>query len=276
MLSKLQMRALENECYVLGAAAFSVFVRWLQIAAGTDDNGLFNKTVWNYLVPVLIIISFCIFYGMTRKLKKDRYYLDEEISSALSNSGKLFKAIRIIIGAVMIAGAGLLFATCETDREATLLRILSILGILTGASFIWITGEYNKSKPNIDMMCVASVAPILLFALWLITAYKANDINSIVWAYAIEILACCFAMFAFFRVAGFSFGSVDFKKVLNATMCGTYMLILALADTRNLGQQAMLISAILMLVYYDWLLITNFRQKEAPMSYQPRDGFERL
>lgn len=276
MLNKLQMRALENECYVLGAAAFSVFIRWLQVAAGTDDNGLFNKTVWNYLVPLLIIVSFCIFYGMTRKLKKDRFYLDEEISAALRNSGKLYKAIRILIGGIMIAGAGLLFATCETDREATLLRVVSVLGVITGASFIWLTGEYNREKPNIDRMCAAASAPILLFAVWLITTYKANDINSIVWAYCIEILACCFAMFAFFRIAGFSFGSVDFKKVLNATMCGTYMLILSLADTRNLGQTVMIVSAILMLVYYDWVIITNFREKEAPMSYQPRDGFERL
>ena len=270
------MRALENECYVLGAAAFSVFIRWLQVTAGTDDNGLFNKTVWNYLVPLLIFVSFCIFFGMTRKLKKDRYYLDEDIFAALKNTGKLYKAIRIIIGGAMIAGAGLLFATCETDRVAVLLRVLSILGVLSGVSFIWITGEYNREKPNTNLMCTASVAPVLMFAVWLIATYKANDINSVVWGYCIEVLACCFAMYAFFRVAGFAFGSVDFKKVLNSTMIGTYMLIVALADGRNLGQQVMLVSAILMLVYYDWVIITNFRQKEAPMSYQPRDGFERL
>ena len=276
MLSKLQMTALENECYVLGAAAFGVFVRWLQVTAGTDDDGLFNNTVWNYLVPLLIIVSYFIFVGMVSKFKKARYFIDEEVSSALKNSGKLYKAIRIIIGSVVIAGGVLLFATCETDRQVTLLRILAALGILTGASFIWLSGEYNNPEPDLKLMCVSSSLPIVLFSVWLITTYKSNDINSVVWGYCMEILGSCFAIFAFYRIAGFSFGSFDFSKLLRSTMFGTYMLIIELADSRNIGETVMLVGFIMMLVYYDWIIITNFHTREAPMSYQPRDGFERL
>ena len=42
MLSKIQMRALETCCYVIGAGAFGVFIRWLQNVAGTNEEGLYN------------------------------------------------------------------------------------------------------------------------------------------------------------------------------------------------------------------------------------------
>lgn len=48
--------------------------------------------------------------------------------------------------------------------------------------------------------------PVLMYALWLVVCYKANDINSVVWAYAVEIIAVSVAMIGFFYNAGYVFG----------------------------------------------------------------------
>lgn len=274
--SKLNMRALETLCYILGAGAFAVFIRWLQVTAGTTEDGLFNKTVWNYLVPIVIIASFLILMNITRKLIKNRFFIDEDTSVCLKNTGKLHAFFRIVIGLIMAGGAALLFLTCETDQEATLLKVVSLLGVVCGISYSWLMKAYNKPETNKDLMCAAATVPLVMFAVWLIATYKSNDINGVVWAYGVEVIAICFALFAFFRAAGFAYGVLDLKKFLNANARGIFMLIVALADSRNMGLQIMLIGAICMLIYYEWLIISNFKQREAPISYQPRDGFEHM
>ena len=143
MLSKLQMRALETCCYIVGAGAFGVFIRWLQNVAGTNDDQLYNDSLWSFLVPLVIIIGALVFVGMVRKLGKDRLYVDEDVCEALKNSGRIYQAIRIAIGVIMAAGSALLIAQCELDNAANLLRILGSLGFFTGVSFpimmIWYT-----------------------------------------------------------------------------------------------------------------------------------------
>ncbi|MCR4607596.1 MAG: hypothetical protein K5771_07715 [Oscillospiraceae bacterium] len=276
MLSKLQMRALETCCYIVGAGAFGVFIRWLQNVAGTNDDQLYNDSLWSFLVPLVIIIGALVFVGMVRKLGKDRLYVDEDVCEALKNSGRIYQAIRIAIGVIMAAGSALLIAQCELDNAANLLRILGILGFSTGVSFPIMMKWYNQTERRVSLMYIFAMLPVIMFCVWLIATYKQNDINGVVWQYGVEIVAVCAAICAFFRAAGFSFYSVKSPRILFSSFFGAFILIVTLADERYLGQQIMILGSVGMLLYYDWVLIVNMKQKEAPLSYQPRDGFEHL
>lgn len=58
----LQKKALEITCYVCGAGAFSVFIRWLQTMLAFNEDGLVDSSIFNVLVPLMVIIagtSFC-------------------------------------------------------------------------------------------------------------------------------------------------------------------------------------------------------------------------
>ena len=276
MLSKLQMRALETCCYIVGAGALGVFIRWLQNVAGTNEDKLYNDTIWAYLVPLVIIIGALVFVGMVRKLAKDRLYVDEDVCEALKNTGKIYQAIRIAIGVIMAAGSALLIAQCELDNAANLLRIVGVLGVFTGVTFPFMMKWYNDPERRVGLMYLFSMLPVIMFCVWLIATYKQNDINGVVWQYGVEIIAVCAAICAFFRVAGFSFYSAKHQRILFSSFFAAFILIVTLADERYLGQQVMIIASAGMLLYYDWILIVNMKQKEAPMSYQPRDGFEHL
>ena len=276
MLSKLQMRALETCCYIVGAGAFGVFIRWLQNVAGTNDDQLYNDSLWSFLVPLVMIIAALVFVGMVRKLGKDRLYVDEDVCEALKNSGRIYQAIRIAIGVIMAAGSALLMAQCELDNAADLLRVLGILGVFTGVSFPFMMKWYNQTERRTSLMYIFSMLPVIMFCVWLIATYKQNDINGVVWQYGVEIVAVCAAICAFFRAAGFSFYSVKSQRILFSSFFGAFMLIVTLADERYLGQQIMILASVGMLLYYDWVLMVNMKQKEAPLSYQPRDGFEHL
>lgn len=262
-----------------GAGAFGVFARWLQDQMAFDDAGLNKPSVWNFLVPVLIIATFIMAYRFAKNFKRERYFLPDDYRQALANPGKLYAFIRWTIGLIMCAGAALLLASCETDQDAVFLQILSVLGFITGASFPWLLGCANKEEemPR-NLLCFIHVLPIVLFGFWLITSYKINDINSVVWAYVIEIFTVSVGMISFFRVAGFVFDTPKPYKAMTWSMFGAFMFIMVLGDERYMGMQLMLLSAGLMLVLYNWIMIANMQQKPAPIkNYAAEDdGFDRL
>ena len=118
--------------------------------------------------------------------------------------------------------------------------------------------------------------PVLMYALWLVVCYKANDINSVVWAYAVEIIAVSVAMIGFFYNAGYVFGQPKPWHSLFFSMIGAMLCVMCIADERYFGMQLIFISTALMFMYYTWVIIQNMGKK--PQKVQPPvdDGFDRL
>lgn len=272
----MQKKCLELSCYVCGAGAFGVFIRWLQDQMAFNDEGLVEKSVFNFLVPIFILAFAIVFLRIVDKTRNQRYYLPESFSQALSNKGKLFTLFRWLAGAIMCLGSLMLLAECETDKQAMLLRILAVCGILSGISFPLLLTAANKSPNSPKFLCLLSFMPILMFAVWLISCYKMNDINSVVWAYALEIGTVVVAMLAFFYVAGFAFASPSGWRSMFFSMSGCAMCIMSLADERYMGMQLMLLASALMLVMYNWIMFKNLRQRMPQPKVNPDDGFERL
>lgn len=276
----MQKEALEKTCYVAGGGAFGVFIRWLQTQVAFNDEGLPDASIFNVLVPLVAIAAAIVFFRFLRQYRKGRYYFASSFTSALRNEGLVYSALRWIIGGIMCLGALLLFLRCETDKNAGFFRVLAGLGLLSGAAFPIILREANEEiEPRLKLVCAASVAPMLLFAFWLVTCYKVNSINGVVWAYGVEVVACCVLLLAFFRVAGFAFSVPDGWSSLFLSMMGAFLAIMCLADERYMGMQLMLFAAALMLIFYTWVLIVNMRRKKVdPIAEAAREpgGFERL
>ena len=272
----MQKKTLEISCYVCGAGAFGVFFRWLQDQVAFNDQGLAEPSALHFIVPLYILATAILFMRMVDKAKNKRYYLPTEFNVVLRNEGKLFTIARWAAGIVMALGGLLVLATCEVEKEAGMLKILALLAFFAGFSYPVILSEANSENPRFRMICFASVLPVVMFAFWLITSYKINSINSIVWAYAIEIIAIVSAMLAFFRMAGFCFGAPSPWRSMFFAMFGCSMCIMAIADSRNIGLQLVFLGAAIMLVLYNWIMVSNIQRKEAPIRYQPDDGFERL
>ena len=275
----MQKDALEKTCYVGGAGAFGVFLRWLQTQVAYNDDGLADASVFNVLVPLSIVAAAAVFFFFIRRWKEKKYYLPSAFRKALRNDNLLYAALRWFFGALMVLGAIVLFASCETDKNAGFYRVLALLGLLAGASFPYILGEANQDEPRTKFVCIAHVAPMLLFAFWLVTCYKVNSINGIVWAYGVEVVACCFLLLAFFRAAGFAFSSSDPWRTLFFCMFAPFLAIVCLADERYTGMQLMLLAAAGMLMLYNWILIKNLKRKKVdPYAAAAAEtgGFEQL
>ena len=275
----MQKDALEKTCYIGGAGAFGVFIRWLQTQVAFNDEGLPDPSVFNVLVPLAILAAGAVFFVFVRRWREKRYYLPAEFNRALFNDGLGYMALRWIVGGLMCLGAVALFARCEADKNVVFYRVLALLGLASGVAFPLILREAREEEPRIKLVCALSVAPMLLFAFWLVTCYKVNSINGVVWAYCIEVIACCALLLAFFRVAGFAFSSPDAWNSLFLCMFAPFLAIVSLADERYMGMQLMLLSAAGMLILYNWIMICNLKRKKVdPIAAAAAEtgGFEQL
>lgn len=269
-------KALEITCYVLGAGAFSVFVRWLQLMLGFTD-GLADSTIFNILVPLMMVIAGFVFLRFVDKFRNERWYVPEDFYDAFYNPGKVYSAVRWGIGVLMAGGGLFLLISSETDKNADFLRVLSLLGVLTGLTFPLVLTSANKPHASSrKAVCYVAVIPIIFFCWWLVTVYKVNANNPVTWEYGPEAVAVILSIIAFFRVAGFPFGTASPWRSMFFGMLASAADIMVLADTRYIGMQAMFLAAALMLTLYNWVLITNLLQRPKPVREQPNDGFERL
>lgn len=270
-------RTTEITCYVVGSGAFGVFFRWLQDQIAFDDNGLVENSVFNILVPLLLVTIAILFLRFVDKMRNDRFFLPDDFCEALRNDGKLYKIARWTAGGVMIIGSVYLLISCEADKLATFYKILGVCGILTGVSFPFVLTSANKPTAiSYKFVCLCTAMPIITFSVWLVTAYKVNSLNSVVWEYAVEIITIIICMIAFFRAGGFAFGVPNAWRSMFFCMLGASMCIVTMADERYMGMQIMLAGASMMLLLYNWIMLTNLRKQEAKPKEYPDDGFDRL
>ena len=92
------------------------------------------------------------------------------------------------------------------------------------------------------------------------------------------MMAIITAMMAFFRAAGFAYGSLKSWQSLFTIMMGVMMSIMALADDRYMGMHLIMLGSAMQLLMYEWLLIMNMQKKAVKLREEKpsEDGFERL
>ena len=258
----MQKKPLEITCYVAGAGAFGVFFRWLQDQLAFDEQGLNERSVFNLLVPVLVVAAVLLFQRFISDMKDRKLYSPDSFCEALYNPGKLFTAARWAAGVMMIGGALLLLISSEADPHAEMIRVLCLLAALSGAAFPLVLGAANYDYlAHEKMVRFGMMLPVLMYALWLVLSYMQNAYNSVAWSFAVEIAAIITAMMGFFRAAGFAFRVPDGHKALFAVMLGAMMCILVLADERYMGMQLIFLASAGMLILYEWILVRNLQQK---------------
>lgn len=273
----LQKQALEKTCYVCGAGAFGVFFRWLQQMTAFNDQGLVDKSVFNLLVPVMVIGSLLLFSRFIKRFGEDKLYVQKDFCSALFNPGKLFTVLRWTAGGLMCAGALLLVATTELDKNVNFIRVIAVLAFVSGICYPLYLGEANyEDIERVGLLRLYALAPVALYAAWLVLSYKENVYNSVVWDYALEMLTLIVVINAFFRMAGFAFSSVNGRKAMLNCMLGTALCIMSIADSRYIAQQLILLSTAMMLAIDNWVLIINMAKKTPRPRSEEDDGFEKM
>lgn len=276
----MQKKVIEISCYVAGAGAFGVFLRWMQDQLAFDDAGLPEQSVFHVLLPVYLAVVAYVFFRFVRGYGKAGFALPEDYAAAFANDGRWYALARWVIGAAMMLGGLVTLMTTELDKYAGMLRILAILAILTGVAFPLLMDLVNREGVKPSLLCTLSLAPLLLFAFWLVCCYRRNSINGVAWTYLVEVVTVCMALLAFFRVAGFPFGAPSWRRCMFDVCFAAMLCLTSLADERYMGLHLIFFATALMLLYLNWIMVCNLRPVgEAQPSAESKEedgGFERL
>lgn len=272
----MRKKPLEICLYVAGAGAFGVFLRWLENQLAFNELGLADPSAFHVMVPVFILICGLVFWRFLRQMEEQRLFLSEEIHPALGSTVRLHALLRRVAGAVMIVGALLLFAKSETDKYPGMLRVLAGLAALSGVAFPLVLAEAEREEPRKALLCPLMLAPVFLYAVWLVYSYRENAINSVPLSYGMDMLTAIVAMVSFFRLAGFAFDAVKTRGAMHGAMLTGTLSIMSLADGRHMGMEIILLATAGQMLLVTWIMVQNLQQGEKKQVEQQDDGFERL
>ena len=157
MRNEMKQLALKLDCYVLGASAFGVFIRWLQLQIAFDDNGLCGSSSLNVAVVLIVLAAAAVFYRFIKRMKAQQFVPPAAPHEALANTGRLFSILRWVIGGMMCLGALVLAMSCETDEEVVFLLILAGLALLSGVAFPALMKKVSDPQAKISLLCLLSI-----------------------------------------------------------------------------------------------------------------------
>ncbi len=120
------------------------------------------------------------------------------------------------------------------------------------------------------MRRVGSALIVLFGGLWLITTYKIAATDPVIWRYAVEILAICAALMAFYYAAGYQFGEPSPRMTVFFCYFGAFLCVMAAVDEHSFADSILYAGSAILLFVWGYTLTFNLRpagraeQSEAP------------
>ena len=195
-------------CCTAVLAAFGTFFRWLQdqVCFEAETGLAVRGSIWPYAVALMIVIAAVVLAVVCFRMKNQPHTsFPDSLPAAFVAAPRVRTIGGVVLGALLAVGGAWLMISSGTLSSPGLQRVLAALTIVTGAAFIWQMLSIGDGETTSGTVVCASM-PIVLLVFWLIVSYKVNIINPTISAYAVEILALCAALIAFYELAGFAYG----------------------------------------------------------------------
>ena len=146
-----------------------------RISSRLTKTGCRNRASLIFLYRSMLLAAAWMFTRFINKIQDDKLYVPRDFCDALFNPGKLFAVARWAIGLLMCLGSVVLLMTSETDVDADFIRIICLLGFLSGLAFPFVLGSANYDEfANVRFVRLCMMMPILLFSAWLDSLLQAE------------------------------------------------------------------------------------------------------
>lgn len=231
-------------CCTAVLSAFGIFFRWLQNQACFEaETGLaVHGSIWPYVVALMIAVAAAVLAVVCFRVKNQPHTSFPDSLPAAFAASKRARAVGgVLLGAMLALGGLWLLLSSGALSEPGLQRVLAVLAVVTGVVFARQMLAPGERENDAGALVCASM-PMVLLVFWLIVSYKVNIINPTISAYAVEILALCAALIAFYELAGFVYGRPKAVKSIFWSQFAAFLCITALPDDRAGAQQLMLVA----------------------------------
>ena len=259
----MRKNALIISCYVCALGAFGAFFRWLQIQIFYDPvTGIMSGSAWGILLPLMIIAVAVVFYSLIKKLLDRNLIPPVKLYDMFRGTTLVYPAVAWTIGIITALGGLVTAFSVRYDAQSVLYTLVGLLAIIGGMSFPLIcTCSKRRFAPG--FVSALMTVPVIMFIIWLIASYRQNATIASIWVYAVEILALCACLTAFFFTAGYAYGRVKPIESLFFTMFASFLCFMTLSDNRYTGLQLIVCGSIGMMLTEAWMIVSNMREKSA-------------
>ena len=246
-------------------SALGFLLRWIQNMNIIDkETGLaVQGAPISRLVTALILIVAAVLIGYTIYLR--RYDVSVVPEEALCGHNFLFTVFGMVVVLLLAASGGMQLIQAGAMTWPVAHRLCGI-GTLIGAlgMLVLVTGAAQPEKAGARR--VAATMLILHGALWLITVYKDAAADPVIWRFAIEILAVCSALIAFYYLAGYQFGEP--KPMITIFFCyfGGFLCVMSAIDEHTLAESICYAASALMLFMWGAVLTSNLKKAGGPLK----------
>lgn len=165
-----------------------------------------HGSIWPYVVALMIAVAAAVLAVVCFRVKNQPHTSFPDSLPAAFAASKRARAVGgVLLGAMLALGGLWLLLSSGALSEPGLQRVLAVLAVVTGVVFARQMLAPGERENDAGALVCASM-PMVLLVFWLIVSYKVNIINPTISAYAVEILALCAALIAFYELAGFVYG----------------------------------------------------------------------
>lgn len=238
------------------AGIFGFFLRWLQNLNGFDDAGLAVPgaaistvvVVYSILVVLLFFLEERFYF---RKLKRS-----EIAAEALALPSFIIKALLWAAGIILVIGSLIYMFSSDFSRFPAMQRITGALGIFAGLCLPFLCQRKNAAQEGGSAM-ISSLIPVVFACFWLVTAYRIESENPVIWAYAPHILAIIALLLGFYYIAAYSFRRAKPSRCLFFLQCSAYFGIFTLMDQLATAETFMFIACSGASLIFQYVIIHN-------------------
>ena len=261
----MQSKAYRLTGFAAVASAVGFLLRWLQgIQIIDEETGLARRgagisaVVMVFIVLVAGALAFAAY-------RFGKYGTPEKPESALETKNFLHRAVNIV-PSVLLGICGLVQllqadAAHWGEGQILLRRILGVLTLCAAyGSFLISAGVQRKDRRRSCQ--IGAVLLILFGGVWLIAIYKSVASNPVIWSFAVEVLAVCAALLAYYHLAGYFFEEPTPRRSIFYCFLGAFLCVMAAVDEHTLGESVCFASVALHLLALGYTLTVNLGRQE--------------
>lgn len=247
---------------ILGA--FGVLLHWLQMQTiFPDDTGLpVQNAPMSWLMGLALAGIVALLWWLSGRLALEEAPPEPEDALVLPNKQAGFL---LGLGAVLAAGGAVLLFF---KNEDTLLRITSMLGLIAVPALLM----YPSLPRWSGMGAFLSVTPVAFFCLWLVTFYKENAVNPVVWQYAMQILAISACLLGSFHLCAYLFYRAKPRWAAFSCNLAVVLCMTVLADDTSMAMKLLFLGWGIGLGMMNWIIVDNFGLVKPPEKPEKKEA----
>ena len=255
----------------LVAGVFGFFLRWLQLLNGFDDSGLARPGAVTALVFALYSLLVMAAFALVTRIYLKKKSVSEVGAEALRVPNVLPVAIMWAIAAVMAIACLVLMFGSDFARYPTMQRMTAALGIFSAVCLPFVL--VRKAAPaaeetaeakgdSVGVAGIAAVIPVLFCALWLVTSYRVESENPVLWSYVVEMLAIVGATLSFYYVAAYFYCRAKPLRCIVMLQWSCYLCLCTLMDAHSFAEKLLFGSLAAAFLVFQYVLLDNVKEQE--------------